>query len=56
MKECAWMLLMMMMVVVMVIAEEPETRTQKALSIFTVVKVCYISLKIIEEYNFSCTY
>jgi len=32
------MLLMMMMVVVMVIAEEPETRTQKALSIFTVVK------------------
>jgi len=32
------MLLMMMMMVVMVIAEEQETRTQKALSIFTVVK------------------
>ena len=38
MKEFAWMLLMM--VVVVVRAEEQESRTQKALSIFTVVKVC----------------
>jgi len=37
MKEFAWMLLMMMVVVV-VRAEEQESRTQKALSIFTVVK------------------
>jgi len=36
MKEFAWMLLMMLVVVVR--AEEQERRTQKALSIFTVVK------------------